>query len=55
MNVVASAKNSNLELVGGAVWLNLFNAITAINTVRNESNVCDNNKGERERKDVKPL
>ena len=52
MNVVAGAKNSNLELVGGVVWLILFNEVSAINTARNENNVDDNTKGERERKDV---
>lgn len=31
MNVVDSAKNSNLELVGGVVWLILFNEVSAIN------------------------
>lgn len=43
MNVVAGAKNSNLELVGGVVWLILFNEVSAINTERNENNVEDNN------------
>lgn len=52
MNVVTGAKNSNLELVGGVVWLILFNEVSPINTERNENNADDNTKGEREPKDV---